>query len=196
MIQQSTEQRAGEVLWQSVSTWWTRKRVDDALTTTDCSASTKPRTWSWKSNLSLTSCTSTLAKKALNRLHHLYRGATESIGNTTNCYGPCAAKYWARQRMIKSTQTMVGTHLLSICDISEVRCLHKAQRILTPTQATACSPCCHLAEDKVSATEAPDGGAAFLSRLWHSWTSSTLRHVNTSLTWFCFIIWFIFVCLA
>ena len=41
------------------------------------------------------------------------------------------------QQMIKTAQNITGTHLQSISDISEVRCLHRTQRILkdiTPPQ--------------------------------------------------------------
>ncbi len=97
---------------------------------------------SWSSHIS------TLVKKAQKRLYFLrklkkakfpcqvlnfYRGAIESIltGNITNWHDLCTAQdRKALQRVIKIAQNVIGTHLPSINDINEVRCLHRAQKIL------------------------------------------------------------------
>ncbi len=66
-------------------------------------------------------------------LVNFYRGAIESIltGNITNWHVLWTAQdRRAQQQVIKTTQNIIGTYLLSISDISEVRCLHRAQRIL------------------------------------------------------------------
>ncbi len=97
----------------------------------------------WSSHISF------LIKKAQKRLYFLrklnkakfpcqvlvnfYRGATESIltENITNWHGLCMAQdRRASQQVIKTAQNITGTHLLSISDISEVRRLCRAQRIL------------------------------------------------------------------
>lgn len=73
----------------------------------------------------------------------------------------------ALQRVIKNAQKIIGTHLPSISDIGEVRCLRRAKRILKDSThpATACSPCCLLGKDiEVSAATPPDCRAAFPPR--------------------------------
>jgi len=58
-------------------------------------------------------------------------------GNTTLTGMVCAAQdRRARQRVIKTTQSITGTHLTSIRDTGEKRYLRRAQR-----------PCCRLAQD-------------------------------------------------
>ena len=77
------------------------------------------------------------------------KGAKESILtiNITNWPGLCTAQdIKALQQVVKSTENIIGIHLLSIDDICEVRCLHGAQR--NPKRGRPpCSPCCHLTND-------------------------------------------------
>ncbi len=56
-----------------------------------------------------------------------------------------------------TAQNIIGTHLPSIRDISEVRCLRRAKKIqkTITTPATACSPCCRLSSDTEVYTIAP-----------------------------------------
>ncbi len=58
----------------------------------------------------------------------------------------------ALQRVIKTTQNIIGTHLLSINDISEVRCLHRAHRILKDNTSTQkyLLPYCQTTEQLLS----------------------------------------------
>lgn len=42
--------------------------------------------------------------------------------------------------MIKTSQNIIGTDLLSISNISEVKCLHRTQRILIDNTDTEASP--------------------------------------------------------
>lgn len=111
------------------------------------------------------------AKCQSQTLISFYRGAIGSIltGNITIWHSLCTAQdRKALQQGIKTTQDIVGTHLPSISDIGEVRCLHKAQRIVktTPTPATGCSHCYHLEEDtEVPIAVPPDCGVASSLRL-------------------------------
>ncbi len=98
-------------------------------------------------NLSWSSHISSLVKKAQKWLYFLrnlkrakchvltnfYRGAIESIltGSITIWQGLCTAQdRQALQRVIKTAQNIIGSHLPSISDISEMRRWHRARRIL------------------------------------------------------------------
>ncbi len=61
-------------------------------------------------------------------LLNFYRGAIESIltGNIT------AQDRRTLEGVLKTAQNITAFHLPSISDISEVRCLHRASRILKP----------------------------------------------------------------
>ncbi len=57
----------------------------------------------------------------------------------------------ALRRVIKTALDISGAHLSIISDVDELRrgasAEHKGYKKTTPTEATACSPCCHLATD-------------------------------------------------
>ncbi|XP_053702104.1 uncharacterized protein LOC128747907 [Synchiropus splendidus] len=80
--------------------------------------------------------TSSLAKKAQQRLHFLttfYRGTIESL--LTSCIsvwsGSCSASDWkSLQRVVRTAEKITGTPLPAIKDIADVRCLSRAQRII------------------------------------------------------------------
>lgn len=93
----------------------------------------------------------------------VYRGETESVltGNITNWCGSCRKKDRMAHRVISTTLNLICTHLTSISDTNDERCLH-------------CPPCCPLAKDaEVSA----DLEAGSLPKLWDSWTN--LQHYYT-----------------
>ena len=73
----------------------------------------------------------------------------------------------------QNQQTITCTHIQSIGDISEVRFLHRAQRILKGNSHPSHdhSACCRLAKDtEVSTAVLLDYRAASLLTLWNSWT--------------------------
>lgn len=60
-----------------------------------------------------------------------YRGRIENIptGNIINWLGLCTAKDTKDLLWVKTTQKVIGSHLRSVSDICEVRCLNRAKRI-------------------------------------------------------------------
>ena len=76
-----------------------------------------------------------------------YSGAIES--NITNWHGSFTAQdQKALQQVIKTTQSIIATHLQSISDTGEVRGLRRAHRILKDVTHPGHSlSCCHLAKD-------------------------------------------------
>lgn len=92
----------------------------------------------------------------------LSQGATLGLSNHTvlSLLWLLVASSWKYQQI---------SFRLLFCNFTEVRFLHRAQRI---KQAAACSPFCLLARDReVSAAVSPEWGAALLFfRRWGSWT--------------------------
>ena len=101
-------------------------------------------------NLSWSLHTSSLAKKAQQRLHFLrrmrraslpppilttfYRGTIESL--LTSCIsvwsGSCRASDWkSLQRVVRTAEKIIGTPLPAIQDVADSRCLSRAHRILS-----------------------------------------------------------------
>ncbi len=146
-------------------------------------------------DLTWTTNTMSLSKKAQQRLHFLrrlkraslpppilttfYRGTIESV--LTSCitvwYGNCsAADRKTLQRTVNTAAKIIGAPLPSILDIFLARCSSKTNSIVKepPTPPTVSSSSYHQ-EDGTGASEPapPDCSTAFSPRLWEPWTQIT-----------------------
>ena len=116
-------------------------------------------------------------------------------------------KFWLQvvvhfyRRLEKHTWS---SHLQSISDIGEMRCLRWAKDTKGHHPAKVCSPCCHLAKDtEVSTPVPPDYREASFPRQWDLWSVKGLLLVLHCTTLCCrmtfqcsnilqvnFVVWF------
>ncbi len=187
-----------------------RNSTDHPPLTIDCStvervSSTKFLGVHITEDLTWTTNTMSLSKKAQQRLHFLrrlkraslpppilttfYRGTIESV--LTSCitvwYGNCsAADRKILQRTVNTAAKIIGAPLPSILDIFLARCSSITNSIVKapPIPPTVSSSSYHQ-EDGTGASEPalPDCSTAFSPRLWEPWTqitppSSKKTHAN------------------
>ena len=102
--------------------------------------------------------------------------------NNRNWYGlRMASDRKAPQLIVKTDPSIIGTqaaHLPSISDIGELRCLHRAQRILKePAQPQpACSRCCRLTRGIEYLLPHHQTTSSFFPQDGRLFSSSTVHH--------------------
>ncbi len=144
-----------------------------------------------KEDLTCTTKSTSLSKKAQQRLHFLrrlkrslsppilttfYRGTIESM--LTSCitvwYGNCsAADHKTLQRTVNTAAKIIGAPLPSVLDIFLARCSSKATSIVKdPNHPPTVSSSSYHLEDGTGVSEPapPDCLTAFSPRLWDPWT--------------------------